>query len=52
MTIAHDPNHNLSSGGATYECLPVAPELVRILVTEYYKHSAPLALRSENADSN
>ncbi len=35
MSIAHDSNHNLSSGGATYKCLPVAPpELVRTLVIE------------------
>jgi hypothetical protein len=31
MSLVHDPNHNQSSGGATYECLYVAPpELVRL----------------------
>jgi hypothetical protein len=40
MSIVHDPNYDPSSGaGETW-------------VIEYYKHPAPPALRSEDADSN
>jgi hypothetical protein len=40
MSIVHDPNRNPSSGAR------------EIWVIEYYKHPAPLALRSDDADSN